>query len=71
VNIKTGTIKFFCANEGFALITADEDGSEIFVERSVIRLLCLVELRPGLRVCYVPVTGLTGDKATEIRILLE
>ncbi|MCH5333558.1 MAG: cold shock domain-containing protein [Agathobacter sp.] len=60
-----GTVKWFNAKKGYGFITAD-DGSEVFVHFSALKMDGFKELKDGEKVEFEVTSGEKGPQAAEV-----
>ncbi|MEU8727115.1 SAV_2336 N-terminal domain-related protein [Streptomyces antimycoticus] len=68
VQHRAGLVKWFNAEKGFGFITAD-DGADIFVHYSAIKMEGYRTLKEGQRVEFVLSSGERGPQAADVRVV--
>lgn len=63
-----GTVKWFNDTKGFGFIVG-EDGKDVFVHQSEIRIEGYRTLQEGAKVEYEAAAGPKGPKATNVRVV--
>lgn len=63
--VMQGTVKWFNAKKGYGFITAD-DGSEVFVHFSALKMDGFKELKDGEKVEFEVTSGEKGPQAAEV-----
>jgi CspA family cold shock protein len=67
--VSKGIVKFYNAERGYGFIL-DDEGRDIFVHSSVVKLAGLSELRPEQRITFdVEPGGLGGRRAVNLKIV--
>lgn len=63
----TGTVKWFHATKGFGFITPDDNGEDLFVHQSEIKVEGFRDLAEGQRVEFEVTQGRKGKQASGVR----
>jgi len=64
--VSTGTVKWFSPRKGFGFILPDDDGEDLFVHRSEIKMDGYATLDEGQRVKFEIEQGEKGPYATNV-----
>jgi cold shock protein len=65
--VSTGTVKFYNAERGYGFIV-DDEGRDIFVHSSAVKLAGLSELQPNQRISFdIDRGGSRGQRAVNLK----
>jgi CspA family cold shock protein len=64
--VGTGTVKWFNGQKGFGFITPDDEGEDLFVHHSEIKMAGYANLEEGQRVGFEIGQGKKGPCATNV-----
>jgi CspA family cold shock protein len=67
--MKTGTVKWFNDQKGFGFIAPDDQGGDLFVHHTAVRMAGFRSLKEGQRVSYEPTEGPKGKQASNVQVI--
>ncbi len=67
--MEKGTVKLYCKENGWGVITPDHDGKDLFVHHSQVLRKRPKGLKEGEKVVFEPQFGTIGLEAMNIKVL--